>query len=71
MAGFNGAMPFQAWIFLRIGRLATEAGRFNGAMPFQAWICGGMAVVKTVMMVLQWGHALSGMDISHRMRWRR
>ena len=34
---FNGAMPFQAWIYLTY--TTTTPGCFNGAMPFQAWIC--------------------------------
>ena len=37
--------------------------RFNGAMPFQAWI---RAVIDDLLQrdptMLQWGHALSGMD---------
>ena len=37
--GFNGAMPFQAWIH-RNPRCSNSKRRrcFNGAMPFQAWI---------------------------------
>ena len=36
---------------------------FNGAMPFQAWISGQPAMGVDQAAVLQWGHALSGMDI--------
>ena len=36
---------------------------FNGAMPFQAWICANAAVGRESKLKLQWGHALSGMDI--------
>ena len=36
---------------------------FNGAMPFQAWIYGLDEVTIIEALGLQWGHALSGMDI--------
>ena len=61
---FNGAMPFQAWIYLVKSKTREMRKRFNGAMPFQAWIyrvyCGQSQVL---IASLQWGHALSGMDM--------
>ena len=38
LSGFNGAMPFQAWIRKVNARLPAPTTGFNGAMPFQAWI---------------------------------
>ena len=38
---FNGAMPFQAWIYLDSVHTNRPCRRFNGAMPFQAWISAG------------------------------
>ena len=35
---------------------------FNGAMPFQAWILRYQVYCPYEWTVLQWGHALSGMD---------
>ena len=69
--GFNGAMPFQVWIS---GCTATSSPRrrcFNGAMPFQAWILSYFEPGYGVPALLQWGHALSGMDTDtlERMRW--
>ena len=56
-------MPFQAWIPPRSdNRCRPQPARFNGAMPFQAWIRPWIVWVVDVMWVLQWGHALSGMD---------
>ena len=37
-AGFNGAMPFQAWIQGTRPSTTRIIEGFNGAMPFQAWI---------------------------------
>ncbi len=37
--------------------------RFNGAMPFQAWIPTRKSQLRPVICGLQWGHALSGMDM--------
>ena len=39
--GFNGAMPFQAWICNQQAPARHLDDCFNGAMPFQAWIYGG------------------------------
>ena len=36
--GFNGAMPFQAWILEILRDFPEFSHSFNGAMPFQAWI---------------------------------
>ena len=36
--GFNGAMPFQAWICSFFFEHRQYFFSFNGAMPFQAWI---------------------------------
>ena len=87
LLGFNGAMPFQAWIRgTRSTKIAVDKStsmgpcpfrhgysavrqsvsswrsRFNGAMPFQAWIQGTRTIRYANINVLQWGHALSGMD---------
>ena len=59
---FNGAMPFQAWILPLCAPVLPLVVRFNGAMPFQAWILRGYIVKQCKTLVLQWGHALSGMD---------
>ena len=85
---FNGAMPFQAWIYLvqkrKTNYITASMGpcpfrhgysqlmrffhnrlrRFNGAMPFQAWICDLDGLCWLRLDGLQWGHALSGMDIT-------
>ena len=37
---------------------------FNGAMPFQAWIPARTMTRFFFVSRLQWGHALSGMDIA-------
>ena len=39
-----------------------EYMRFNGAMPFQAWILPRFSDTILSVDLLQWGHALSGMD---------
>ncbi len=63
---FNGAMPFQAWIPTLCARLMRLRMCFNGAMPFQAWISAWNALLmRCQSQSLQWGHALSGMDIQH------
>ena len=65
-------MPFQAWIRLRGTQgHAGISGCFNGAMPFQAWILSYFEPGYGVPALLQWGHALSGMDTDtlERMRW--
>ena len=60
---FNGAMPFQAWIrLLIVFRNEFYNSRFNGAMPFQAWIQLSVPLPTALPTMLQWGHALSGMD---------
>ena len=38
MTCFNGAMPFQAWIYVATPTNLSTNVCFNGAMPFQAWI---------------------------------
>ena len=40
---------------------------FNGAMPFQAWIQRTVLTRREQIGLLQWGHALSGMDTSYRL----
>ena len=62
--GFNGAMPFQAWILRLFGTKQWFYTYFNGAMPFQAWILGIDQAAVNALISLQWGHALSGMDTS-------
>ena len=61
--GFNGAMPFQAWIWRHCGGNYQKRESFNGAMPFQAWIYPPTIWTANAGQWLQWGHALSGMDI--------
>ena len=63
MAGFNGAMPFQAWIWASNKSRFECFTCFNGAMPFQAWIYLQAVFACIHPTPLQWGHALSGMDI--------
>ena len=62
-SGFNGAMPFQAWIYGQVGEFDIRQLGFNGAMPFQAWILDTIGSTVSIPKVLQWGHALSGMDM--------
>ena len=61
-SGFNGAMPFQAWIQKKEENFAWLNSSFNGAMPFQAWIRILRWKGIAIRIELQWGHALSGMD---------
>ena len=68
-AGFNGAMPFQAWIRNTATAGSATAAGFNGAMPFQAWILVEVAYASRRVFVLQWGHALSGMDTTRCAGW--
>ena len=64
---FNGAMPFQAWISERIAPHEERRNySFNGAMPFQAWIYLGLRLDFPPLVTLQWGHALSGMDMVYQ-----
>ena len=57
-------MPFQAWISCSTRDNKSQVYRFNGAMPFQAWISVADWVHRDFLNLLQWGHALSGMDIN-------
>ena len=63
---FNGAMPFQAWISTQVFVKSISVCCFNGAMPFQAWISQPDIRLGGKYRMLQWGHALSGMDIAGR-----
>lgn len=45
-------------------RLSPTIGYgFNGAMPLQAWILEYFLATSPEVWELQWGHALSGMDM--------
>ena len=69
---FNGAMPFQAWISAAAPFPdPPQTCRFNGAMPFQAWISFQPVLMSVTKVSLQWGHALSGMDIWPVYNWQR
>ena len=50
-------------IFAMTVRLPSMTKGFNGAMPFQAWILWGGVGFRLLKVQLQWGHALSGMDM--------
>ena len=66
---FNGAMPFQAWIYWAAVQSLRKSECFNGAMPFQAWICSSASWISSLQKRLQWGHALSGMDMLQKGAW--
>jgi len=56
------ATPFQAW---RPGRARQPRGHrrsFNGATPFQAWRLAGGEKTGWTAELLQWGHALPGVE---------
>ena len=57
-----GPCPFRhGYDSLITGNLKQLRG-FNGAMPFQAWIQVSVLAPPDGIDMLQWGHALSGMD---------
>ena len=61
---FNGAMPFQAWILGINGQ--GEQGHNDASMgpcPFRHGYYSGETGSNPINL-LQWGHALSGMDTS-------
>ena len=57
-----GPCPFRHGYLPQRQPTARLPGRFNGAMPFQAWIPYGTPPTIIKATLLQWGHALSGMD---------
>ena len=59
-----GPCPFRHGYRKHELRKEKKKKRFNGAMPFQAWIYGNIQYTTNAPYLLQWGHALSGMDIS-------
>ncbi len=59
---FNGATPFQAWKRVRSYLNCACGKSFNGATPFQAWKRRGCPRGCAFCIVLQWGHALSGVE---------
>ena len=67
--GFNGAMPFQAWIHAhRRGR-----GVDGGGLQWGHALSGMDTIVRWkppagLDLLLQWGHALSGMDTAMHSR---
>ena len=58
-----GPCPFRHGYAIPTGLVAFNILSFNGAMPFQAWICCVYRRGDERRCELQWGHALSGMDI--------
>ena len=59
-----GPCPFRHGYTARHSCRISVAMGFNGAMPFQTWILRIATNVAASSTELQWGHALSGMDMS-------
>ena len=57
-----GPCPFRHGYIANGLEIITTNNRFNGAMPFQAWIPFCESLIAISFVLLQWGHALSGMD---------
>ena len=58
-----GPCPFRHGYAAEGAVRIVRADGFNGAMPFQAWIFDSAMSCHSSRIRLQWGHALSGMDM--------
>ena len=62
LVGFNGAMPFQAWISIRVVLPFPRAIVLQWGHAFSGMDTGVANLALASEEMLQWGHALSGMD---------
>ena len=59
---FNGAMPFQAWIRDVLCNVSRRVPASMGPCPFRHGYLVHKYTRLAIEDLLQWGHALSGMD---------
>ena len=65
---FNGAMPFQAWIYASWGEPRTISGKLQWGHALSGMDTRSKIPFGKLRPKLQWGHALSGMDTKWKCR---